>query len=242
LSSVDMYTRAGVVLMVFGAPFAAFSYWILGDVTFTSVGLASLIIGATALLVPSRAVPGESVRALVEAAAVNVEALLEEFDAGQRGYYLPPRDGRVYCFVPLAAGFDERNLQRFDNVPLRVVSSVLGASGVSVFPPGSEVVRLAGLGEESGVEDALVFVLVDYVELVESVRAVVSGDRVVVELVKPRVDTEYARFRQCLGSVPSSVAGCVLAWVLGEPVAFLGEEQVGDKVTASFRIIYGPNN
>ena len=237
MSSVDRYTRAGVVLLVFGGPFAAFSYWVLNDVTFTSIGLASLILGATALLVPSRAVPGESVRALVEAAAVNVEALLEEFDADGRAVYLPPRDGRVYCFVPIGEGFLEAGLAGFDRVPLRVVTRVGGVDGLCVFPPGGEVVRLAGLGEESGVEDALVYVLVDYLEAVESVRAVETGDRVVVELSRPRVDTGFDRFRMCLGSVPVSVAGCVLAWVLGEPVLFLGEERDGDRVTASFRVV-----
>jgi len=85
----------------------------------------------------------------------------------------------------------------------------------------------------------LVFVLVDYLELVEGVRAVVSGDRVVVELNKPRVDTEYSRFKNCLGSVPSSVAGCVLAWVLGAPVVYVGEERLVDRVTASFRVLSG---
>jgi len=234
---MDAYTRAGVVLLVFGGPFAAFSYWVLNDVTFTSIGLASLILGATALLVPSRAVPGESVRALVEAAAVNVEALLEEFDVTGRGVYLPPRDGRVYCFVPIGGGFLEAGLAGFDRVPLRVVTKVGGVDGLCVFPPGGEVVRLAGLGEESGVEDALVYVLVDYLEAVESVRAVETGDRVVVELSRPRVDTGFDRFRMCLGSVPVSVAGCVLAWVLGEPVLFMGEAMDGGRVTASFRVV-----
>jgi len=230
----DRYTRAGVVLLVFGAPFAVFSYWVLGDVTFTSVGLACVILGATAVLVPSRAVPGESVRALVEASAVNVEAVLEEFDAVGKAVYLAPRGDRVYCFVPLR---DEVVQGGFDRVPVRVISRVGGVDGLFVFPPGGEVVRLAGLGEESGVEDALVYVLVDYVELVEGVRAVETGDRVVVELVRPRVDTEYTRYKQCLGSLSSSVAGCVLAWVYDVSVVYLGEETVDDRVTASFRVL-----
>lgn len=239
MSRPDVYTRAGVVLCVFGAPFAAFSYWMLGDVTFTSIGLAALIIGSTALLVPSRAVPGESVRALVEAAAVNVEALLEEFNADHPGYYLPPRGDRVYCYVPLDDGFDERSLVRLEKQPLRLVNNIYGVNGLCVFPPGSEVVRLAGLGEESGVEDALVYVLVDFTELVEGVRAVVNGDRVIVELIKPRVDTEYTRFKKCLGSVPASVAGCVLALVLGGTLAYVGEEAQGDRVTVSYRVVKG---
>jgi len=111
-----------------------------------------------------------------------------------------------------------------------------GIDGVFVFPPGGEVVRLAGLGEESGAEDALVYVLVDYVELVEGVRAVETGDRVVVELLRPRVDTEYTRYRMCLGSLATSVAGCVLAYVYEAPVVYLGEETNDDRVTASFRV------
>jgi hypothetical protein len=192
-----------------------------------------MIIGVTALLVPSRAVPGESVRALVEVAAINVEALLEEFDAVGKAVYLAPRDDRVYCFVPLSG---EVVSSGFDRVSVRVVSRVGGVDGLFVFPPGGEVVRLAGLGEESGAEDALVYVLVDYVELVEGVRAVETGDRVVVELLRPRVDTEYSRYRECLGSLATSVAGCVLAWVYDASVVYLGEEVTDDKVTASFRV------
>ena len=223
-----------MVFLVFGVPFALFSYWMLSDATYTSIGLASTILGATALLVPSRAIPGESIKALVEAASVNVEALLEEFDAEGKAVYLAPRDDRVYCFVPLRESMVDG--LRFERISVRVLSRVGGVDGLFVFPPGSEVVRLAGLGEENGVEDALVYLLVDYVELVESVRAVETGDRVVVELLRPRVDPEYTRYQMCLGSLASSVAGCVLAWIYDAPVVYIGEEKTDDRITASFRV------
>ncbi len=234
MSKMDRYSRSGIIFLVFGGSFAAFSYLVLQDVTFTSIGLASLILGATAILVPSRAVPGESVRALVEAAAVNIEAILEEFDANKHCVYLPPRHERVYCFIPLSDGdFDGTLLKR---APIRVVTRVSGVDGLMLFPPGGEVVRLVGLGEESGLEDSLVFVLVDYMELVESVRAVVRGDRIVVEFNRPRLETGFNRFNECMGSLASSVAGCVLAWVFKGPVHYLGEERSDDLITSSYRV------
>ncbi len=236
MSGNDPYVRAGIVLTVFGVPFSIYSYYVLGDVTFTALGLASVILGATAILVPSSPVPVDSVRAMVEGASVNVEALLEEYDGTLKAIYMPPVGDRVYCFVPLSGELQGWEVERLKETPVRVVSEFSGVRGLSVFPPGSEVVRLSLLGEESGVEDALSYVLVDFLESVESLKAVRNGDRYVVQLNKVRADTVFPRVRMCLGSSASSVAGCVLAWVLGEPVQFLGEEEMGASITASFRL------
>lgn len=232
----DPYVRAGIVLAVFGVPFSVYSYMVLGDVTFTALGLASVILGATAVLVPSSPVPVDSVRAMVEGASVNVEALLEEYDATLKAIYMPPVNERVYCFIPLSGELSGWQVESLKDTPVRVVSEFSGVRGLNVFPPGSEVVRLSMLGEESGVEDALSYVLVDFLESVESVKAVRTGDRYVVQLNKIRADTVFPRVRLCLGSSASSVAGCAIAWVLGGPVQFLGEEEMGDTVTASFRL------
>ena len=237
MSARDPYIRAGAVLMVFGVPFALYSYLVLLDVTFTALGLASVVLGATALLIPSSPVPAGTVRAMVEGASVNVEALLEEYDASSRAFYLPPVDGRVYCFVPLSGDVGGWQLDRIMDGPVRVISEVAGGRGLVVFPPGSEIVRLSLLGEESGLEDALSFVLVDYLEAVESVRAVESGDRVVVQLNKFRMDTGFPRVKLCLGSIPVSTAGCVLAWVTGKPVRFVDEDGSGDSTTATFQVM-----
>ena len=233
----DPYIHAGVVLMVFGVPFAVYSYFVLLDVTFTAIGLASVVLGATALLIPSSPVPAGTVRAMVEGASVNVEALLEEYDATLQAYYFPPVDGRVYCFVPLTGDVAGWQLDRILDAPVRVITEGAGVRGLMVFPPGSEIVRLSLLGEESGLEDALNYVLVDYLEAVESVKAVESGDRIVVQLDRYRMDTEFPRVKLCLGSISVSTAGCVLAWVTGRPVQFVVEDSSGESVIATFRVM-----
>jgi len=111
---------------------------------------------------------------------------------------------------------------------LRVVTEVRGEPGLFVFPPGSEVVRLSLLSPGVGVEGALIHVLVDFLEIVDSVRAFRDGERIVVEMGASRVETSFPRFRMVLGSLCTSIAGCVLSTVIDVPV-LLQDEQVEER-------------
>lgn len=221
--------------MSFGAVFAGYSYAVLSSVPLTALGLACVILGSTLLMVPGSAVPAREVRAMMEGCLVNVEALLEELDARGKAVYMPPTDGRVYAFVPFP---ENANVGELDpgSVPRRVFTEAGGVRGVTIFPPGSEVVRLSLLPEEAGAEDALSRVLVDFIEAVESVKYVRRGAEAVVELSRPRIASEQPRVNGSLGSFSVSVAGCVLAYVLRCPVHFKGEEASGGRVVGYFEV------
>ena len=100
------------------------------------------------------------------------EALLEEFDAKEKAVYLPPRNDRVFAFVPLGNDPGVLDFGYLEKVPLRVLVNVGGSPGLFIFPPGSEIVRLSLLPEDTGLEDALQYVLVDYLEGAGSVKAI----------------------------------------------------------------------
>ncbi len=70
---LDNYSYLGLGLMGFGVPFAGFSYWVLLNIPLTSLGLATVILGVTLLLVPSNPVPRQHIRAMVEGSLVNIE-------------------------------------------------------------------------------------------------------------------------------------------------------------------------
>jgi hypothetical protein len=171
---------------------------------------------------------------MLEGSLVNIEAVLEEFDVLGRAVYLAPRDGRVAAVIPVADRMIRGDL---DNVPLRVLTRVGGEDCVLVFPPGSEVVRLAMLPDDIGLEDALGLVLVDFVELVDGVKLVSELDQVIVELRGVRAGSEMSRVNHSLGSLAVSVAGCVLSSVLGEAVVFKREEQVEGGVRVVFGVL-----
>ena len=232
---VDRYLALQVGLVVFGLPLAVYSYLILENVPLLALGLACVILGATAILIPSSPVPAHTIRAMVEGSCVNIEALLEEFNARERAVYLPPRDGRVYAFVPLRGNPGASVAWAASEAPLRVVTEAGGEPGLMVFPPGSEIVRLGLLSPEAGVEEALGHVLVDFLEAVESVRAVREGGRVVVDMKGARVETEFPRYRMVLGSINTSTAGCVLSTVLEVPLLLQDEQVEEGVVRAVFR-------
>jgi len=227
----------GLAMVFFGVPFTAFSYWILSSVPLTALGLACVILGATVVITPSSPVPIKVIRAMVEGSCVNVETLLEECNVMEKAFYLPPKEGRVYVFVPLRFNPHLPDASEVMRAPMRVITEVRGSPGLLIFPPGSELTRLSGLSSGSGLEDALRHVLVDFVEAAESVKAVREGDKVVVDLVRPRLRTDFQRFRRALGSLVTSIAGCVLASCLELPVVFDEEQADGERVRAIFRVI-----
>ena len=232
---MDNYQYLGIGFIAFGVPFAAYSYLVLFSIPLTALGLGTLILGLALLQIPSSPIPGHHIRAMVEASLVNIEALLEEYDARGKAVYLMVGE-RVNAFIPLREGpiIDWLILEE---IPNRVLTRIGDVEGLLVFPPGSELVRLALLPEEIGAEDALNSVLVDLVESVDIVKAVVEGDQVVVELFKPKNDARYMRIDRCLGSLPVSIAGCVLAEAMGKSVLFQREEAEGLKVSAFYRLL-----
>jgi len=227
----------GLAMAFFGAPFTAFSYWVLSSVPLTALGLACIILGATVVLTPSSPIPKRAIRAMVEGSCVNVEALLEEFNTTGKAFYLPPKEGRVYVFVPLRSNPHLLDAGKAMKAPVRVITRAGGRPGLLVFPPGSELIRLSGLSYGSGLEDALRHVLVDFVEAVESVKAVREDDRVFIDLEKPRVGTDFPRYRRVLGSLTTSIAGCVVASCLEMPVLFEEEQADEKRVRAIFRVL-----
>jgi hypothetical protein len=218
-----------------GAVFAAYSYMVLLSVPLTALGLGCVVLGSTLLMVPESAVPSREVKAMIEGGLVNVEAVLEEYDARGRAVYLPPNEGRVQAFVPISEN-PHMDAINPDTVPRRVLTEAGGVRGVMVFPLGSEAVRLSQLPEDVDAEDTLSHVLVDFIEIVESIKYVRSGAEVVVELGRPRLASEYPRVNTCFGSFSVSVAGCVLAHVLRSLVYFKGEEVSGSSVIGYFEV------
>ncbi len=213
-----------------------FSYWFLANVSFTALGSSCVVLGATILITPSSPVPKGVIRAMVEESCINIEALLEEFNANEKAIYLPPRNDRVYAYIPLT---DKKfRVREVAKVPMRIITNIKDSPALIVFPPGSELIRLAGLSSESSLEASLSHVIVDLLEGAESVKAVRDGEQVIVDIFKSRVKTEFPRFRKVLGSVNTSLAGCVIAASLEEPVSFEEESmnERGRSVRATFRV------
>lgn len=224
------------MLVAFGITFGAYAHLILLNVPLTAFSLACIIIGVTLIITPSTPVPKEVVRAMVESACTNIEALLEEFQVSGRAIYILGRDGRVYTFIPLTSNPHKVGIDDVARAPIRVLTRVKEVSGLILFPPGSDLPKLSGLTSGLGVEEALRHVLVDYVEGVEGVRVVRDGDRIFIDIVKPTIKTSYPRFVRALGSLATCLSGCTLAYILNKPVVFEDEWVGKASLRATFRV------
>ncbi|MDG6902847.1 MAG: hypothetical protein JRM80_12935 [Nitrososphaerota archaeon] len=230
------YFSFGAGIASFGAVVAFVSYYFLFSVPFAALGVACVILGGATLTLPESPVPSGAVRGVIHASVMNVEALLEEFDVREKAFYLPPKDGQSVAFVPLATNPRSPEPQALIDAPRRLVSDAGGVPVLLVVPPGSEMVRASELSEASGLEDAIQYILTEVSELCSSAKAVVAGDRLVVEMKGIKVKTEAAKYLVSLGSIPASIAASVAATVLKKGVTLESEEIEGKNSTATFRV------
>ena len=106
-----------------------------------------------------------------------------------------------------------------------------------VVPPGAELVRASELSESSGLEDAIQYILTEVSELCSSAKAVMAGDKLVVEMKGIKVKTEAAKYLLLLGSIPASVAASVATTVTKKGVTLTSEVTEGKNSTATFKVL-----
>ena len=231
------YFSFGAGIATFGALLAVISFYFLFSVPFAALGVACVILGGATLTLPESPVPSGAVRGVIRASVMNVEALLEEFDVREKAVYLPPKDGQSVAFVPLSTNPHAPDYGAMLDAPRRLVSEAGGVPVLLVVPPGSELVRASELSEASGLEDAIQYVLTEVSELCSSAKAVVTGDRLVVEMKGIKVKTEAAKYLVTLGSIPASIGASVAATVLKRGVTLASETIEGNGSTAAFDLL-----
>ena len=232
---IDRYTAVGLGLVVFGALFTEYAYLIQNNVLLTALGISSLLLGATTMLIPGSSIPANNIR-WINGSCFSIEAQLEQFQAKERCVYLPPRDGRVFAYVPLNHINDLSKLSYAVEAPIRLVTWSRGEPGIMVFLPVS-IDMFSSIGEDSNAEEAISIVLVEQLEALESVKAIESGNKVIVRMSGSRIETELPIFKNVLGSLTTSIAGCVLAYIYNKPLAFIEEKLSGKVIIATFEVL-----
>ncbi len=185
----------------------------------------------------SSSLSAHDVRAMIEGSCVNIETLLEEFNARGRAVFLPPRDGSVYAFVPLEPNGKPSTAWAASESPINVLIDANGELGLMIFPPGSEVIGLSQLNHKYGIEKALKYVLIDFLGAVESLKADRRQGGVVVEMIVSREPTKFPMCKQSFGTLPTSIAGCILSTVLEVPLRLLYEQEEERIVSSTFEEI-----
>jgi len=215
----------GVGLLAFSIPFTATSLIILGSIPLAALGIGLAILSSSILLTPAQPIPPQAVRAMLEGSVLTLEALLEEFDISNRGYYVCASDGRVYLYVPLAK---DSGPPRSRDPPSGLIHKEGASRYLVLIPPASELVKTPQI---SGMhlEPALSYVLTDLTEAADSVDVLTNGF-ITIRLRRPRSHISAGRFKLVFGSLEASIAACIAASITGLVRVVEEVEEGGDRI------------
>ena len=252
------FAGLGTGLVGFGGILAIFSYFVVGSVPLTALGLAFSILGCVVLIFPEYLAPHQVVKGMISGATANIAAMLEEFAVVQKGTYLLSKEGKVYVFVPLSNNPSYPEISKVIDAPKRVISNVDGHPGLFIYPPGSDVMGLSGVvgegREETGtgnvrenkafsledflprLENAINYLLVDFAELCSKVQISFEKNMVVLRMRNVKLNVEAPRSTKVLGSPPASLAACLITQITKKFVRILEEKQEEKWVRAVFKV------
>ena len=235
LASTKRSGSSAIVLTGFGTVLTLYSYFIVDIIPLAALGISCIILGFTALSLPRHIGGGPGMRAMLQGATLSVEAVLEQFDVG-RATYLPPVDGGViFAYVPLSSQLSTPSLSKMRQAPKSLVSN--NQEGLLVYPVGSELNRIPEFQDGLSLEERLRYVLVESADLCSRVMVEETGNLIVVGMKGADLDIQGQKYQNSLGSLPSSLAACVIATLHDKPVALLEEMKAGDRLIARFRLL-----
>jgi hypothetical protein len=230
----------GVVLVVFSA--------IYGSPFLAILGLALVFWAAILIYIaPVKQVPVSLFNASAQAVTANIERVLTELELTAKGIYLPPRNLKnpeeSLVFVPL---HPKVSLPTPEQTNERLYAGL--KSGVFLTPPGLELSKL--FEDELAIsftktdltylQMKLPKLLVEQLELAESVEVRIMSNVVTVEAVGPIVTqlclhtNAQPKTHNQVGCLLSSAIACALAKSAGEPVTIERERQNLETQTVIF--------
>ncbi|HMB67575.1 MAG TPA: hypothetical protein VKM96_06475 [Candidatus Bathyarchaeia archaeon] len=235
LASTKRSGSSAIVLTGFGTVLTLYSYFIVDIVPLAALGISCIILGFTALSLPRHIGGGPGMRAMLQGATLSVEAVLEHYDIG-RATYLPPVDGgAILAYVPLNSQLSTPSLSKMRRAPKSLVGN--NQEGLLVYPVGSELNRIPEFQDGLSLEERLRYVLVESADICSRVMVEETGSLIVVGMKGADLDIQGQKYQNSLGSLPSSLAACVIATLHNKPVALLEEKKAGDSLIARFRLL-----
>lgn len=227
-----------------GAVLTPIFYFVVNSVPLAALSLSAIILGLVSAMLGSARpdVPPEACQMMLRTGMENIAALLEELGVRSRATYLPCKgNGRPRAVIPLSE--DGPLPSKGTELPDRLIARYgpnLEDVCLVVATPGSvsldgAAVTLGGGPEQIGA--ALSHILVGILDLVDSVSAHNMGDRIVVEVVNPKLKYDNIWFYRCLGSPLASIAATVVSQAMDRAVRVASEQETKKRVRIEIEML-----
>ena len=228
----NAYRILGLGLCLAGTIFAPISYFIIGSVPLTAVGMSAIIIGFTCIALANARpyISPEACEVILKTGMENTAALLEELGIRNKAVYLPStmRDGHPQALIPLG---EDRDIQRVKGkIPGRLIVRY-GVNpddmAIAVTTPGS--INIDMLETKPGptseeIEAAVTYILTGLLDIANSVTVNLSDAQVNVEISGPKLHYEDIWYYRCLGSPIASIVAAISSEALEKPIRIKEED------------------
>jgi hypothetical protein len=206
----------GIILITISIPLSIFSILVLNYMELFYVSLGILIIGLSSISIEEKSLLPYTLRKLIESSILNIEALLEEYDAVGKALYLE-KEGRNIAFIPYKNEVDYIELAKFiNNIPLRVSNDM----GLIVFPPFYSIKEKGEMSDESWLNS----ILVEDLNLADNIKILKENNYLTIGIRNPKSHLlNIPRYKKCMGSLETSIALSAISRYYGKPIKFVEE-------------------
>jgi hypothetical protein len=216
---------------------------VLRSTPLTSLGISTILIGAVAFAIGrgQPKIPPEASALLLRSGLENISAIVEELGLKSKAVYLPSSisGDKPKALIPL-----DSNLEFNTKIlPKRLIvkyGSQPEAVGLLVVTPGSAV---GGMVESKpdcsagDLETAISLVLSGAINLADGARVTFDGDKVLIEVINPRLEDNKMWVYESLGTPIASIVASVAAEVLDKPVSINGEHSSKGKCVIELKVV-----
>ena len=245
LLNKNLYTLAGLGLLVAGSLLLLLSYFILLLTWLTALGISMLILSFI-LLALGRTIPKLSPEVsalLLETGIDNIATIVEELGIKAKAVYLPSSltSGRPQALIPLHSNpspplitkaLPRRLIVRYGANPddIGLLVTTIGTTAVSMLGPrpGPTLAEL---------ESALTSLFVGILGVADGTRVASHENNIRVEIRNPRIENKVTWSQQCLGGPLASVVASVAAEAWDRPVTIRQEEQHRGKCSIELEVL-----
>lgn len=239
----NTYRTLSVCLAVTGVCVSALAYFIVNSTPLTALGMSVVLIGGVSFAI-SRGqpkIPPEASAILLQSGVENISALVEEIGLKSKAIYVPssisgdkpkaliPMDGNTVLDKKL---LPKRLIVKYGDKPEAV--------GLLLVTPGSAVGGMVEAKPDAAsgdVESAISSVLLGTINLADGVRVSIDADKILVEVVNPRLEQSKKWIYDSIGSPIASIVASIIAQVLDQPVSISSEEFSKAKLVIQLKVM-----
>ncbi|AFZ70663.1 hypothetical protein Calag_0932 [Caldisphaera lagunensis DSM 15908] len=227
----------GILLLSISIPVMVFSIFVINYMELFYVFLGIFIIGLASFSISDNYIFPYVIREMIESSALNIEAILEEFDARGKGIYLN-KEGRDIAFIPYEENeyFEKDHVNKIISSPLRI----LNERGVTVFIPTPPINKEGDERDESFLKK----ILIEHLDLADDVKLIKNDvenkSELIINIINPKGRyLNIPRYEKCLGHLESSIALSSLSKYYGKPIHFVREAKNQNGIILEGEILNG---